>query len=279
MPKYGRTKYVAAIYQDPRLIEEEEEEEELEEEDEDPDTDDEPSDEDPDGELEEDEDEDPDEAEEQDEDPDEADEDGDDEPARKPTRREARIRQLAKEKKEARAEAAAAKEQLRQIQQSQQQQNNQPRQPTAAEEAAYRASLSPEELIRYDVGKVLQTQRQQNELLQFNMQDMVDKQGYDAQASTNPVMKKYSVKVEERLKQLRMVGMNVPRLAILQNIIGERVLAAKGKKTVSRKKADENMRRNKTNAVSGRSNTTRESSRSGKNEREARYKRLENVTF
>lgn len=283
MPKFSRTKHASYLpeeFDDLHLIEEEEEEEDPEDEDDDDDL---TNDGDDDTTLTLDEDDD--ELEDADEDEDEdlplaaSDEDEDDEEEeerRKPTRRETRIRQLAKERKEARAEAEAAKEQLRLLQQSQ---TPQQRQPSAAEEAAYRASLTPEDLIRYDVGKVLGAQRQQNELLQFNMQDMVDKQGYDAQASANPVMKKFAGQVEVKLKALRMQGMNVPRLAILQNIIGERVLAGNGKKTVSRTKAKENVKRNKVKASSNRSDRGRDSSRSSNNDREARRKRLEGVTF
>lgn len=280
MPKYGRTANTSNLIiddeEDPyRLIEEEEEEEEPEEEDEDTDGDDaaDEADEDEDeDEPEEDEDADEDEPEEEDgEDPDE---DTRTVPTKK-ARAQARIRQLNTIARKAREEAAAARAELAAHTQQRQQTTGQR---SAAEEAAYRASLPPEDLIRYDVNNVLRTQNQQMQLLQFNMQDTADKQAYTAQAATNPVYEKYAAKVERKLLELRKQGMNVPRSAILQNIIGEAVLSGKGK-TVSRVKAKENEKKQKTKATSGRSDTSRTSPRGANNEREARKRRLENVTF
>lgn len=278
MPKLVRTKHASYFPQDElddyNLIEEEEEEDDEEDHD--------SYDTDGDG-LDQDEDEDDDHelraSAEDDEDEDHEEDEGieeDETPRRKPTRAEERIRKLAKERKEAKEELETLKRQIASSGQNQQQQR--PQQVDPAQEAAFRASLSPEELIRYDVNKILTTQKQQSDLQIFNMQDMMDRQAFQLRANTSSTHRRYGAEVERRLLDLRTnQRMNVSREVILANIVGEAVLSGKHK-TVSRDKAKENMKKNKTRPSSGRSDTTREATRGG-SEREKRRKRLESVTF
>lgn len=281
MPKLIRTLNASYLPEeeidDYHLLEEEEEGEEEEDLDDSDDTDDKDLEHgEDDGTEDEDEDEDPDLAASAEDDEDETeDEDEDELPAPKKSRANDRIRKLLKAEKKLKEENARLQAQFtQQTQQTQTRQN----QTDPAAEAAYRASLSPEELIRYDVNKVLHQNRQQTELMQFQMQDMIDKNAFEAKASVNPVHKKFAAQVERKLLELRTTQrMNVPREVILANLIGERVLSGK-MKSVSRKTAEANVKKNKTKTSSNRSDVSRNAATSG-TEREKRRKRLEGVSF
>jgi len=256
MPKYGRTKNVSYLEDD----ETDESDDETDESDDETDESDDETDE----------------SEEDEDDLDIAaseDEEEEEKPRQKSTRANDRIRKLAKERKEARDQLATLQAQIA-ADNNQRQQRSQ--QPTEAEEAAFRATLAPEDLIRYDVNKILRANQQQTQLMQFNMADMMDKQAFDSRALVDPTFKKYANEVEKRLLDLRTnQRMNVPRGEILKHILGEMVLSGKHK-TTSRDKAKQNLKNNKTKVSSNRSDTTREVTRSG-SEREKRRKRLEGV--
>jgi beta-lactamase class A len=71
---------------------------------------------------------------------------------------------------------------------------------------------------------------------EFRTQDAVDKAGYDAKATLNPVYARYQEEVESQLQGLRNNGQNVPRENILRFILGDRALkgaTASGKKAAT----------------------------------------------
>lgn len=198
--------------------------------------------------------------------------DEDEQPAPRSSRRSERVRQLNAEKKELKARLEAL-ERARHTPTQQPQNNNVD--PVA--EAAWLASLTPEERVRHDVGQVLRKQQQDLELTRFHMQDNMDLQNYKAQALVNPIYAKYHREVEDMLHTLRTQNrMNVPREEILKNIIGQKVLAGKGK-MVSKKTATNNMKKNSTKTNSNKSDRQPNGARDSDKER--RNKRLAGYTF
>jgi len=173
--------------------------------------------------------------------PDDAEDDGqqeqvDGEPARKPSRGEARFQRLANETKAAREEAAATKRELQELRRITQQGNQQL---TAEQEAARLAVMTPEERTEYRLAQMQRTMQgtlQQNAL---QTQLTMDQVAFDAKAAANPVYGKYKAEVEAKFNELLQAGRPTDRETILKFILGERALAGAG----NRKPAQQGQRR------------------------------------
>jgi hypothetical protein len=141
-------------------------------------------------------------------------------------------------------------------------------------EAERLALMSPDERMDYQSRKLEGRLNGLEAQHRFQMWDMDDKARYRAQSMVDPRYKRYEAEVETRLVQARQTGINLPREMILQQVIGERVMANKGKVTEQRRAGQAKIEKNTAKPVNARGEP---GGRAKSDDRTARARRLENV--
>lgn len=182
-------------------------------------------------------------------------------------RDKAREAELQKIREEAAAERAR-REMLERLTQQK------PQEPDPREEAARLAEMSPDERAAYSLEKSHRSLEQKIARIQFETADKADKMAFEAKAATNPVYAKYATQVEDRVMQLYRTGQVLPREVVLTYLVGESVMANKGKskeQAVTAKKNVETQRAAPVAAKGDQGGTNKP------DDRQARIKRLENV--
>lgn len=215
----------------------------------------------------------------EDEDPDEDDEDqGEDDQGDEPSQRQVRERtrnaKLSKERNEFRERTGRLERELNDLKARPAPQTVQP-QESQEQFQARLASMDPVERVAYLQDLQARSTNQQLQNMQFMLGDQTDKLGFDAYSSGNPVAKKLTQQVEDRLKDYRKQGINIPRMDVLKHLLGERALNNEGR---SRNKAERGAaarrEREASRPAGGRSDAAGREPRGAQDTPEAREKRL-----
>lgn len=193
----------------------------------------------------------------------------------KQSRKDARIAAFEQSRKAAEVRAETAERRLAEIEQRSQ---SQQRQETEAQERDRLALMDPDQRTDYLLAK------QRNEIegrlsgIQFKLEDTADKTAFDALCSRSPIAAKLAEEVETNLAQMRRGGTTASREVVLRYLIGDRALkAAPRAKAKQQRGADAQRARQTARPGTSRSDTGGESRRG--DDRQARAKRLENLTL
>lgn len=206
-------------------------------------------------------------------------EDQPDEPVAKPaSRADTRIRSLAEQKKAVEAELQKAREEIaaerarREMVERLTQQRTQ--EPDPREEEARLAEMHPDERAAYQLARSHKSLEHKIELMKFENADRADKMAFEAKAAANPVYAKYAKQVEERVMQLYRTGQVLPREVVLTYLVGESVMANKGKSKEQAATAKKNVETQRAAPVAAKGD---QGGTQKPNDRQARIKRLENM--
>lgn len=146
---------------------------------------------------------------------------------------------------------------------------------TAREEAIL-ADPNADKLHKWQIqaNRELRAGRSTAQAALLQAQDVNDRTAFSSVAMTDPVAKKYEVRVEKELSEMRSKGQNAPREAIYTYLLGKDMREGKFKKKTA--PASEPSRVNRGKLPGARSDV---SARSGMSEHEKRRARLENVSI
>lgn len=210
------------------------------------------------------------------------DEDGEEEdaePRRVESRGSNRFRTLSTKRREAEARAQKAETEREALRRQIEALTNTTSTQQQADRKAYLDSLTPEARAAYMAMEAVEQNKAQLARMQFDMQDNVDKNGFETKFSVRDDIAKFIPKVEALHKKVMTeMGVWAPREEILKNLIGDMVLKNKLKST-SYKQAKKSVKKNKVKVASGgRSDVSND--RSGRRNPSAdRMKRLGGATF
>lgn len=176
-----------------------------------------------------------------------------DEPARRPSRENARIRSLVESQKAAAAAQAREAERNdrleRQLEELRGRTNQ--RQESPEEEAARLSLMQPEERSDYKLNKALRQVDEISRRSAFQASEVADKAAFEAKVQMDPLYAKLAPDVEKELATLRAGGQNVPREILFQLAVGRAALAARGKKNGQKERGAANLRRETTAPLNG----------------------------
>lgn len=163
------------------------------------------------------------------------------------------IRELRSRAQQTETRAAALEREIMEIKAAQQARQSQV---DPEREAERLAMMTPEERSEYKLNKTVAELRREQALTNFRNEDRSDKALYDAKATADKVYAKYADRVEEqRLKYMREQGTVIPREELLKWIVGQEVLANRGKKAAQQtRQGQRNIQRNTAPLANGRGN-------------------------
>lgn len=194
------------------------------------------------------------------------------------SRADARIQSLLDTTKKTQAELQKAREEIaaerarREMLERMTQQK--PQEPDPREEEARLAEMAPEDRAAYLLNKSHRSLEQKIELMKFENADQADKMAFAAKAAVDPVYAKYASKVEERVLQLYRTGQVLPREVVLTYLVGEAVMANKGKSKEQAATAKKNVDSQRVAPVAAKGD---QAGAQKLDDRQARIKRLENI--
>lgn len=189
---------------------------------------------------------------------------------RQPGRARQRIEALEQELRDLRTRPAPAAEPPRQQEE------------TPEQFEARIAMLPPDERMEARFQRSERSNNQRLQIMQIQMADQTDRAAYQAKATSDKRFAKYEGEVEQRLAELRRQGQNVSREALLKFIIGEKVLGNPAERVRARRQDAQRRvdnQRTRPQNTRGDQEGANQRRQSGDSEREARRKRLENLTF
>lgn len=198
--------------------------------------------------------------------------------AKPPSRADARIKTLLEQNKAREAELQKAREEIaaerarREMLERFTQQK--PQEPDPREEEARLAEMTPDERAAYQLTKSHKSLEQKIELMKFETRDQADKMAFQAKAAVDPVYAKYADQVEARVLQLYRTGQALPREVVLTYLVGEAVMANKGKSKEQAATAKKNVETQRVAPVAAKGD---QAGTQKPNDRQARIKRLENM--
>jgi hypothetical protein len=123
-------------------------------------------------------------------------------------------------------------------------------------EAERLALMTPEERSEYKLNKTVSALQREQAVINFRNEDRSDKALFDAKAVADRVYAKYADKVEqERLRYMREQNTVIPREELLKWIVGQEVLANRGKKAAQQtRRGQQNIQRQTAPMANGRGN-------------------------
>lgn len=191
------------------------------------------------------------------------------EPARRPSRADARIQSLVRAREEDKRNFQRELDEVRQrLNQPQQ------RQESPEEESARMALMSPDERTDYRLNKADRQHREQMQAFAFQTAETADQSSFRTEIRANPALQRYEAEVEEVLAAVRRRGLNLPRMEVLHNVLGRATMAALGKKNGKQaERGARNISRQTTTPVNGRGDVQTQRRRGATSARE----RLEGV--
>lgn len=198
--------------------------------------------------------------------------------AKPQSRADVRIRALVEETKKSAAELQKAREEIaaerarRELLERLTQQRTQA--PDPREEEARLAEMHPEDRAAYQLAQSHRSLEQKIELMKFENADRADKTAFEAKATVDPVYAKYARQVEERVMQLYRTGQVLPREVVLTYLVGESVMANKGKSKEQASAAKKNVDTQRAVPVAAKGD---QAGTQKPDDRQARIKRLENI--
>lgn len=197
-------------------------------------------------------------------------------PAAKPISKQSRRIVALKERTDrAETETRELRERLDRIERDRQQQGN------AEQERIERDRVSlmtPEERVSHESGKLRSEFQRSLAGIQFREADRDDKADFRDAIAGKPHLAKYGAQVEERLQELRTKNfVNVPRIRVLQSILGEAVMNNGGKAITTAKAKAKARTQSQTTRPTGARSDAAQTDR-GKKQPTAR-ERLEGVNF
>jgi hypothetical protein len=137
---------------------------------------------------------------------------------------------------------------------------------------------SPEDRVAMMLQKQQRDLAMQNQQYQRQISDTADRMKFEQLATNDKVAAKFKSEVEARLAKTRAAGFEASREDIYKHLLGEKVMAARAKAVQEQSKAGaKNIKRQTTKARSATSD--RAGGRSTESEREARRKRLEDMSI
>jgi len=196
-------------------------------------------------------------------------------PARKPSRAQARIEALDRERQEALRRAEEAERRLQEAQSGRSRSDAEARYRARQEELA---AMDPWDRARAEQSDSESRTRSEVAALSRQIADSSDRADFAEACASNPALAKVKDKVEEQLRDARARGVDVPRRTLAAYILGEQLLEKAPKaRARAERKAAANLDRERSRPASGASDAPRGGE--GKDEKAARNKRLENYTF
>jgi hypothetical protein len=199
------------------------------------------------------------------------------EPARRPSRRDARISNLLEAQK--RSEERAAREEERNARLERQldeiRGRTGQRQESPEEEQARMSLMTPEERSDFKLNKALKQVEETSRRTQFLASEAADKAAFEAKSQIDPLYARMAPDVEKELDKLRAQGQNVPRQVLFELAVGRAALAARGKTKGQKERGAANLRRETTSPLNGKGDQS--ASRRRTNDTPA--KRLQDVSI
>lgn len=198
-----------------------------------------------------------------------------DEPKPK-TRREARIARLAEDRVRERERADRLEREINTLRAETAAHRGQE---TEAQEQARLALMSPEERMDYKLAKADRLARMREQRAATATAEMLDQSRFEAKAAVSPLYARMQEEVEAEFQRLKAAGQYADREVIMKYKLGERVVnnaAKKGPKAAAAGKA--RIDRERVPPSNGRGSVAQGRTKQV-DDREARRKRLENVTF
>ncbi len=190
-------------------------------------------------------------------------------PARRPSRSEARIQSLRSGLEAERQNRERLERELADVRQ----QVSRPKQESPEEEAARLALMTPEERVDYKLAKAERANAQNAQMMQFQMAEATDKAAFQGMSRVDPLVARYATQVEQELTRIRARGLNLPREEILHNILGREALAKRSKTGAVKAAGARTVRRQTTAPGSGKADVAADRGRSA----DTPAKRLEGV--
>lgn len=189
-----------------------------------------------------------------------------------------RLRESERARASEREEMRRELEQLRQGPQNYQRQQDQQR---AREAALERARLDgPEAIAQFYAREANESFTQRQTALQIQLLDSQDQSRFEALASRNPVADRMRDRVEELLRAERARGSNPTREAIFYYELGKRAFQRLQREgTKQRQRGAAAVARETVRAPNTRSNVPSDNRRGNSSEREARAKRLSDMSI
>lgn len=188
---------------------------------------------------------------------------------RQPSRAQARIERLDREREEALRRAAAAEERLARIE------ADRNRAGDAEREQERLAQMDPYERVEYFARRAESRTEQALNSLRSEMADSNDKATFAAACATKPALARIKDRVETTLAQLRANGSTAPRETIAAYLLGQDLLTkAPAARDKAEKKAAANRERERARPANGASDV---SGGRVRDEKAARMARLESV--
>jgi hypothetical protein len=140
---------------------------------------------------------------------------------RQPSRAQERIRRQQEElQRERQARESVERERQQLMQQLEQQRTN----AEQSRQQQYLESLDPMERQNYQLQTQMEQIRREMQASQFAQADLTDKMAFQQRVTSNPMLAKYSERVESALQDMRNKGQTAPRESILKFLVGEEVL-------------------------------------------------------
>lgn len=196
-------------------------------------------------------------------------------PARQ-SRSQQRIETLNREARESRERAEAAERRLNDILAGTTRQSAQDQ---ARAEEQRLAQMEPWERAEYRATVAEQRTAQAVQSIRNEIAEANDRAEFTQARTANPALDRVSERVEAELQKLRANGMTAPRMTIAKYLIGEDLLNRAPKaRAGAAKKAAANLSRERARPAGGASDVS-SNSRAPQDDRAARMKRLEGVTF
>lgn len=122
--------------------------------------------------------------------------------------------------------------------------------------------------------------REAMQLAELRMADRLDQQAFAALQREMPIARRLASRIEEALPQMRQMGMNPTREAVLKFLVGEEILAKTGKQVeAQRRRGRQQIAAQTTTPAPARSTAQPERGRRDDNSMEAVERRLQDIVF
>ncbi len=152
----------------------------------------------------------------------------------RPSRRDSRIQSLVESNRQKDTELSDVRRRLDELTRTVQQPRQQAESPE--QRAQRRALMTPQEQMQEDLREATTGFNQQLQTMQAQNVETADRTAFQAKCASNPLYAKYAPKVEGKLAELRVKGINAEREVLLKYLIGEAALdkysSKEGKKEV-----------------------------------------------
>lgn len=149
-----------------------------------------------------------------------------------------------------------------------------------AEEQARLEMMTPAEVARYFAEQTERRVAAAVGSIQFQTADQIDRQAFEAEARSNPLLRPIKDKVESLLQQERAQGRNTNRLIVAKYVLGDELMTRHSQRAPQqRRAANGRVQRQTTTPANGGGDARREGGRQGDDSYEAALRRVRGVSL